>query len=155
MTTATGSQSWWRLSTWSRNVDNKVCYFGCLESKVTIWATYWKLYSSAICEAVTSQVTSVTFKAALRSVRWYHSTAAIPRYFNFTVPDPSSSLLPLAKETSTVATSGDTSKFKTPHLNYRNETAGHLCVWSLNFYSYRTVNFWNCSISWLFQTLIW
>jgi len=23
---------WWRLPTWSRNVDNKVCYFGCLES---------------------------------------------------------------------------------------------------------------------------
>jgi len=32
LTTATGSQSWWRLPTWSRNVDNKVCYFGCLES---------------------------------------------------------------------------------------------------------------------------
>ena len=32
LTTATGSQSWWRLLTWSRNVDFKVCYFGCLES---------------------------------------------------------------------------------------------------------------------------
>ena len=31
LTTATGSQSWWRLPTWSRNVDNKVCCFGCLE----------------------------------------------------------------------------------------------------------------------------
>ena len=32
LTTATGSHSWWKLPTWSRNVDNKVCYFGCLES---------------------------------------------------------------------------------------------------------------------------
>jgi len=32
LTTATGSQSWWRLPTWSQNVDNKVCYFGCLQS---------------------------------------------------------------------------------------------------------------------------
>ena len=34
----TRSQSWWKLPTWSRNVDNKVCYFGCLESNYySLW----------------------------------------------------------------------------------------------------------------------
>jgi len=30
LTTGTGSQSWWRLPTWSRNVDKQYVVFGCI-----------------------------------------------------------------------------------------------------------------------------
>ena len=30
LTTGTGSQSWWRLPTWSRNVDKQYVIFGCI-----------------------------------------------------------------------------------------------------------------------------
>jgi len=31
LTTGTGSQSWWRLPTWSRNVDKQYVIFGCIK----------------------------------------------------------------------------------------------------------------------------
>jgi len=49
LTTGTGSQSWWRLPTWSRNVDKQYVIFGCIRViNIAFVSTWWNFSQECI-----------------------------------------------------------------------------------------------------------
>ena len=70
LTTGTGSQSWWRLPTWSRNVDKQFVVFGCIRVINIVFVSTWWNFSQNLCYPTTT-VTTAAVTSPAQSISVY------------------------------------------------------------------------------------